>query len=72
MLIDWGALLVYNYGGRLISSVRNPVVQTAFVYPGCIALSGETIAAKDSDDEKGVKLNAFVIFWPFKISTLFS
>ncbi|KAH9286684.1 Intraflagellar transport protein 80 -like protein [Echinococcus granulosus] len=56
MLVDWGTLLIYNYSGRLISSVKNASVRTDFVYPGCIALSSDTIATKDSEDEKAIHL----------------
>lgn len=55
MLVDWGTLLTYNYSGRLISSVKNGSVRTDLVYPGCIVLSSDTIATKDSEDEKGMK-----------------
>ncbi|KAL5111883.1 hypothetical protein TcWFU_004006 [Taenia crassiceps] len=56
MLVDWGTLLVYAYSGRLISSVKNGSVRTDLVYPGCIALSNDTIATKDSEDEKAIHL----------------
>ncbi|VDM17217.1 unnamed protein product [Hydatigera taeniaeformis] len=53
MLVDWGTLIIYSYNGRLVSSVKNISVRTNLVYPGCIVLSGDTIAAKDLEDEKG-------------------
>ncbi|KAL5961867.1 hypothetical protein TSMEX_010180 [Taenia solium] len=56
MLVDWGTLLIYNYSGRLISSVKNGFVRTDLVYPGCLVLSSDTIATKDSDDEKAIHL----------------
>ncbi|VDK37428.1 unnamed protein product [Taenia asiatica] len=56
MLVDWGTLLIYNYSGRLISSVKNGFVRTDLVYPGCLVISSDTIATKDSDDEKAIHL----------------
>uniref|UniRef100_A0A5K3FIS6 WD_REPEATS_REGION domain-containing protein n=1 Tax=Mesocestoides corti TaxID=53468 RepID=A0A5K3FIS6_MESCO len=56
LLVDWGSFLVYNYGGRLISSITNSNIRTDLVYAGCVALSCETIAAKDAEDEKVIHL----------------
>ncbi len=61
LLVDCGMCLVYNYGGRLITSLKNSNIRTDLVYSGCFALSGDTIAAKDGEDEKGEFLLLFYL-----------
>uniref|UniRef100_A0A0X3PK13 Uncharacterized protein n=2 Tax=Schistocephalus solidus TaxID=70667 RepID=A0A0X3PK13_SCHSO len=56
LLVDSGGFFLYNYEGRFISSLKMPSLKAEAIYPGIVALSGETMAVRDVADEKVVNL----------------
>ncbi|VDL94630.1 unnamed protein product [Schistocephalus solidus] len=54
LLVDSGGFFLYNYEGRFISSLKMPSLKAEAIYPGIVALSGETMAVRDVADEKGI------------------
>lgn len=52
-MVDGSSVLVYGYDGRQLSSPRWPRMRTDVLSNRTVALSNDTLAVRDKDNEKG-------------------
>lgn len=53
LLVDGAELYVYSYEGRLVSSPKSPGVRMDMLNSQSVSLSNDTMAIRDTTDERG-------------------
>ncbi|XP_018019947.1 intraflagellar transport protein 80 homolog [Hyalella azteca] len=56
LVVDGSSVVLYTYEGRVVSSPRWPRMRTDVLSARTVALSNDTLAIRDKDNEKGIHL----------------
>jgi hypothetical protein len=64
LVIETTGILVYNYDGRLVSSIKAQTLKYEFLNPNQISISPDVIVIRDTANDRGIKFS-------INISTMF-